>query len=117
MDFISPFPVFLQTFFYAFFSRLHSTVPGNNGTIDGQVAVWWELFVSRNLNHSRPHLVEFISCNDITISYLNLLELPCLVLSSGILQVLANFLLVGSSFIPFLINQNNVFLFGPIYVR
>ena len=50
--------------------------PGNNGTIDGQGSVWWENFSSHSLNYSRPHIVEFISSNDIIISNLTFLNSP-----------------------------------------
>ncbi|KAJ4727738.1 Pectin lyase-like superfamily protein [Melia azedarach] len=51
-------------------------ITGDNGTIDGQGSVWWEQFKSHNLNYSRPHLVEFISCNNVAISNLTFLNSP-----------------------------------------
>lgn len=51
-------------------------ITGNNGTIDGQGSVWWENFSSHSLNYSRPHIVEFISSNDIIISNLTFLNSP-----------------------------------------
>ncbi|GFZ13758.1 pectin lyase-like superfamily protein [Actinidia rufa] len=51
-------------------------ITGDNGTIDGQGFVWWEQFSSHSLNYSRPHLVEFISSNDIVISNITFLNSP-----------------------------------------
>ncbi|XP_044503080.1 probable polygalacturonase [Mangifera indica] len=51
-------------------------ITGDNGTIDGQGSVWWELFNSGDLKYSRPHLVEFTGSNDVTISNLTFLNSP-----------------------------------------
>ncbi|KAK3194183.1 hypothetical protein Dsin_025493 [Dipteronia sinensis] len=51
-------------------------ITGDNGTIDGQGSVWWEQFNSHTLNHSRPHLVEFIGSSNVTISNLTFLNSP-----------------------------------------
>ncbi|KAK4273246.1 hypothetical protein QN277_021686 [Acacia crassicarpa] len=51
-------------------------ITGDNGTIDGQGAVWWDMFNSHSLNYSRPHLVEFIASDDIIISNLTFLNPP-----------------------------------------
>ncbi|XP_019163792.1 PREDICTED: probable polygalacturonase isoform X1 [Ipomoea nil] len=51
-------------------------ITGNNGTIDGQGAVWWEQFDQHALNYSRPHLVEFISSSHVVISNLTFLNAP-----------------------------------------
>ncbi|OVA18706.1 Glycoside hydrolase [Macleaya cordata] len=51
-------------------------ITGDNGTIDGQGSVWWEWFSSHSLNYSRPHLIEFISSNDVVISNLTLSNSP-----------------------------------------
>lgn len=51
-------------------------ITGDNGTIDGQGAFWWNMFNSHSLNYSRPHLVEFIGSDDIVISNLTLLNPP-----------------------------------------
>ncbi|CAL9023982.1 unnamed protein product [Prunus brigantina] len=51
-------------------------ITGDNGTIDGQGSVWWEQFSSHALNYSRPHLVEFTRCDNVTISNLTLLNSP-----------------------------------------
>lgn len=52
------------------------TLAGNNGTIDGQGSVWWEQVNNHSLNYSRPHLVEFISSENIVISNLTFLNAP-----------------------------------------
>lgn len=49
---------------------------GDYGTIDGQGSVWWDLISSHSLNYSRPHLIEFIGSDDITISNLTFLNSP-----------------------------------------
>ncbi|KAG9156969.1 hypothetical protein Leryth_009009 [Lithospermum erythrorhizon] len=51
-------------------------ITGNNGTIDGQGSVWWELFNSHSLNYSRPHLVEFIGSTDVVVSNLTFINAP-----------------------------------------
>ncbi|XP_028781905.1 probable polygalacturonase [Neltuma alba] len=51
-------------------------ITGDNGTIDGQGAFWWDMFNSHSLNYSRPHLVEFIGSEDIIISNLTFLNPP-----------------------------------------
>ncbi|KAI4301452.1 hypothetical protein L6164_034730 [Bauhinia variegata] len=51
-------------------------ITGDNATIDGQGSLWWELFNSHSLNYSRPHLVEFISSENIIISNLTFLNSP-----------------------------------------
>ncbi|PIM98479.1 hypothetical protein CDL12_29040 [Handroanthus impetiginosus] len=51
-------------------------ITGNNGTIDGQGSVWWELLKTRSLNYSRPHLVEFIGSDNIVVSNLTFLNAP-----------------------------------------
>ncbi|XP_052206451.1 probable polygalacturonase [Diospyros lotus] len=56
---------------------LHDVViTGDNGTIDGQGWVWWDLFISHSLNYSRPHLVEFVSCKDVVLSNITFLNAP-----------------------------------------
>ena len=42
---------------------------GDNGTIDGQGAIWWDSFHNHTLNFTRPHLVELRSSTDIVKSY------------------------------------------------
>ncbi|MCL7037339.1 hypothetical protein MKW94_010825 [Papaver nudicaule] len=51
-------------------------ITGDNGTIDGQGSVWWDWYTSHSLNYSRPHLVEFISSDDVVISNLTFLNSP-----------------------------------------
>ncbi|XP_073314473.1 probable polygalacturonase [Primulina huaijiensis] len=51
-------------------------ITGNNGTIDGQGSIWWQLLNTLSLNHSRPHLVEFIGSNTVVVSNLTFLNAP-----------------------------------------
>ncbi|CAL4982861.1 unnamed protein product [Urochloa decumbens] len=51
-------------------------ITGNNGVIDGQGSVWWQWLRSHGLNHSRPHLVEFLHSKDIVISNLTFFNSP-----------------------------------------
>ncbi|KAG0530838.1 hypothetical protein BDA96_05G221600 [Sorghum bicolor] len=51
-------------------------ITGNNGVIDGQGLVWWQWLLSHELNHSRPHLLEFLYSEDIVISNLTFLNSP-----------------------------------------
>ncbi|KAK6941034.1 Glycoside hydrolase, family 28, partial [Dillenia turbinata] len=51
-------------------------ITGDNGTIDGQGSVWWDLFSSHLLNYSRPNLVEFIGSSNVVISNLTFLNPP-----------------------------------------
>ncbi|KAK7269651.1 hypothetical protein RIF29_22385 [Crotalaria pallida] len=51
-------------------------ITGNNGTIDGQGSIWWEMLSSHSLNYSRPHLIELIDSDDIIISNLTFLNSP-----------------------------------------
>uniref|UniRef100_A0A7N0T2A6 Polygalacturonase n=1 Tax=Kalanchoe fedtschenkoi TaxID=63787 RepID=A0A7N0T2A6_KALFE len=56
---------------------LHDVViTGDNGTVDGQGSAWWDLYASGSLNYSRPHLVEFISCNYTVVSNITFLNSP-----------------------------------------
>ncbi|GAB2211827.1 hypothetical protein Droror1_Dr00025164 [Drosera rotundifolia] len=41
---------------------------GENGTIDGQGAVWWDMWRGKTLQHTRPHLLEFMYSKQILIS-------------------------------------------------
>ncbi|XP_042465119.1 probable polygalacturonase isoform X2 [Zingiber officinale] len=43
-------------------------ITGENGTIDGQGEVWWNMWRKRSLYHTRPNLLEFKNCRDILIS-------------------------------------------------
>lgn len=38
--------------------------------------IWWDLYNSHSLNHSRPHLVEIISSNFVVVSNLTFLNAP-----------------------------------------
>lgn len=49
---------------------------GDNGTIDGQGSVWWNLFSTDSLNYSRPHIIELVGSDNITISNLTFLNSP-----------------------------------------
>ncbi|XP_073155878.1 probable polygalacturonase isoform X2 [Henckelia pumila] len=51
-------------------------ITGNNGIIDGQGSIWWQLLNTRSLNHSRPHLVEFIGTDTVVVSNLTFLNAP-----------------------------------------
>ncbi|XP_031393547.1 probable polygalacturonase [Punica granatum] len=51
-------------------------VTGNNGTIDGQGAFWWQKFHGGKLKYTRPYLVEFMYSDTIQISNLTLLNSP-----------------------------------------
>ncbi|CAI0408678.1 unnamed protein product [Linum tenue] len=46
----------------------NSLVQGENGTIDGQGDVWWNMWRQRTLQYTRPSLVEFMNSRDIIIS-------------------------------------------------
>ncbi|XP_015896263.3 probable polygalacturonase [Ziziphus jujuba] len=43
-------------------------ITGENGTIDGQGEVWWNMWRQRTLQFTRPNLVEFINSQNIIIS-------------------------------------------------
>lgn len=49
---------------------------GDNGTIDGQGALWWQQFHKGKLKYTRPYLIEFMYTDDIQISSLTLLNSP-----------------------------------------
>ncbi|KAE9589472.1 putative galacturan 1,4-alpha-galacturonidase [Lupinus albus] len=51
-------------------------ITGDEGTIDGQGSIWWEMMNFHSLNYSRPHLIELIDSNDIIISNLTFLNSP-----------------------------------------
>ncbi|XP_011031186.1 PREDICTED: probable polygalacturonase [Populus euphratica] len=51
-------------------------ITGNNGTIDGQGKMWWELWWNRTLEHTRGHLVELMNSQDILISNLTFRNSP-----------------------------------------
>lgn len=43
-------------------------ITGENGTIDGQGGVWWNMWRDRTLQYTRPNLIEFKNSNNIIIS-------------------------------------------------
>ncbi|PRQ17447.1 putative galacturan 1,4-alpha-galacturonidase [Rosa chinensis] len=43
-------------------------ITGENGTIDGQGDVWWNMWRQRTLQFTRPNLIEFINSKNIIIS-------------------------------------------------
>ncbi|CAN1806767.1 Probable polygalacturonase [Linum perenne] len=51
-------------------------ITGDDGTIDGQGAVWWDWYDTQSLNYSRPHLVEFIESENIVVSNLTFVNAP-----------------------------------------
>uniref|UniRef100_A0A0D9XUZ1 Pectate lyase superfamily protein domain-containing protein n=1 Tax=Leersia perrieri TaxID=77586 RepID=A0A0D9XUZ1_9ORYZ len=51
-------------------------ITGNKGVIDGQGSIWWDWLQSHELNHSRPHIVEFLYSEEIIISNLTFLNSP-----------------------------------------
>lgn len=51
-------------------------ITGNNGTIDGQGAVWWDKFHKGELTYTRPYLIEIMYSTNIQISNLTLIDSP-----------------------------------------
>uniref|UniRef100_A0A0D3GVJ9 Polygalacturonase n=1 Tax=Oryza barthii TaxID=65489 RepID=A0A0D3GVJ9_9ORYZ len=51
-------------------------ITGNNGTIDGQGRIWWDLWWNRTLNHTRGHLIELVDSTNIMISNITLRNSP-----------------------------------------
>ncbi|GFZ06694.1 pectin lyase-like superfamily protein [Actinidia rufa] len=51
-------------------------VTGDNGTIDGQGALWWDKFHNRELQYTRPYLIEIMFSENIQISNLTLVNSP-----------------------------------------
>ncbi|XP_075508520.1 putative polygalacturonase isoform X1 [Primulina tabacum] len=48
---------------------LHDVIiTGENGTIDGQGEVWWNMWRQRTLQFTRPNLIELVNSKSITIS-------------------------------------------------
>ena len=41
---------------------------GENGTIDGQGSVWWDMWKKRTLPFTRPHLLELMYSTDVVVS-------------------------------------------------
>jgi polygalacturonase len=55
----------VKTNLYIFISLF---IIGENGTIDGQGDVWWNMWRQRTLQFTRPNLVEFLNSRNIIIS-------------------------------------------------
>lgn len=51
-------------------------ITGQNGTIDGQGKMWWELWWNRTLEHTRGHLLEIKNSSNVLISNLTFLNSP-----------------------------------------
>ncbi|KAF8404363.1 hypothetical protein HHK36_009246 [Tetracentron sinense] len=51
-------------------------ITGENGTIDGQGKMWWDLWWNRSLEHTRGHLLELKNSHNILISNLTFLNSP-----------------------------------------
>ncbi|KAK1376190.1 putative polygalacturonase [Heracleum sosnowskyi] len=51
-------------------------VTGENGTIDGQGALWWQQFHRKKLKYTRPYLIEIMHSDNIQISNLTFLNSP-----------------------------------------
>lgn len=51
-------------------------ITGDNGTIDGQGASWWQAFKKGHLKHTRPYLIELMYSDTIQISNLTLINSP-----------------------------------------
>ncbi|KAF8413305.1 hypothetical protein HHK36_001283 [Tetracentron sinense] len=56
---------------------LHDVIiTGENGTIDGQGDVWWNMWRQRSLQFTRPNLIEFMNSRNIIISNTIFLNSP-----------------------------------------
>ncbi|XAR55086.1 hypothetical protein NMG60_11030469 [Bertholletia excelsa] len=51
-------------------------ITGENGTIDGQGALWWDKFLKKELRLTRPYLIELMYSDMIQISNLTLVNSP-----------------------------------------
>ncbi|CAL1385463.1 unnamed protein product [Linum trigynum] len=51
-------------------------ITGQNGTVDGQGKMWWDLWWNRTLEHTRGHLVELMNSRNILISNLTFRNSP-----------------------------------------
>ncbi|XP_011035342.1 PREDICTED: probable polygalacturonase [Populus euphratica] len=52
-------------------------ITGNNGTVDGQGAVWWEKFTEKKLKKlERPYLIEIMYSDQVQISNITLINSP-----------------------------------------
>lgn len=50
------------------FNLISCAFAGDNGTIDGQGSVWWDMWRQRTLQFTRPNLMELMHSSDIIIS-------------------------------------------------
>ncbi|XP_047963872.1 probable polygalacturonase [Salvia hispanica] len=57
-------------------SLTNVVITGNNGTIDGQGKMWWDLWWNRTLKNTRGHLVELVNSHNILISNLTFRNSP-----------------------------------------
>ncbi|XVF16986.1 hypothetical protein REPUB_Repub10bG0078000 [Reevesia pubescens] len=55
---------------------INIVITGQNGTIDGQGRMWWELWWNRTLKHTRGHLLELMNSQNILISNLTFMNSP-----------------------------------------
>ncbi|XP_027108413.2 probable polygalacturonase [Coffea arabica] len=51
-------------------------ITGDNGTIDGQGALWWQQFHKKKLKFTRPYLIEIMHSDTVQISNLTLVNSP-----------------------------------------
>ncbi|XP_010255224.1 PREDICTED: probable polygalacturonase isoform X2 [Nelumbo nucifera] len=51
-------------------------ITGDNGTIDGQGALWWQKFHKGQLKYTRPYLIEIMFSDQVQISNLMLVNSP-----------------------------------------
>ncbi|GFP88920.1 probable polygalacturonase, partial [Phtheirospermum japonicum] len=51
-------------------------ITGNNGTIDGQGAPWWDKFKKGELQYTRPYLIEIMFSENVQISNLTIMNSP-----------------------------------------
>lgn len=51
-------------------------ITGENGTVDGQGRMWWELWWNRTLVHTRGHLLELMNSENVLVSNLTFRNSP-----------------------------------------
>ncbi|KAF6139610.1 hypothetical protein GIB67_033614 [Kingdonia uniflora] len=51
-------------------------ITGENGTIDGQGRMWWDLWWNKSLEHTRGHLLELMNSHNVLIYNLTFLNSP-----------------------------------------
>ncbi|GAU19595.1 hypothetical protein TSUD_304080, partial [Trifolium subterraneum] len=51
-------------------------ITGENGTVDGQGKMWWELWWNRTLEHTRGHLLELMNSENVLVSNLTFRNSP-----------------------------------------